>query len=129
MNAFIGYCHPKTNRPSYRLYHIAAICIGRANQKMIETAEKIGISNILQIIVDGIIYYDDNNTCHTYNKDEKDIGRLIKEIDKANFKMIGTNQYIFIDNDDNVINVTASGFNSGVDNTKSFDDMKNWRRV
>lgn len=128
MNAFIGYCHPKTNRSSYRLYHIAAICIGRANQKMIETAEKIGINNILQIIVDGIIYIDDNINCKTYSKNEKALGRLIKEISLADFKMIGTNQYMFMQNDE-ILNITASGFNAGVEETKSFEDMSNWRRV
>lgn len=130
MNSFIGYCHPKENRPSYRLYHLAAICIGRANQKMIEVAEEIGVENVVQLIVDGIIYIDENNPVKTYSTSEKELGRLIKENDKEKFKMIGCNQYMFV----NPVTqeptcITASGFNSGVVETKTFDDMKNWRRV
>lgn len=129
MNAFIGFCHPKADRQSYRLYHLAAICIGRANQLMIETAEKIGVENVLQLVVDGIIYIDEDAQITTYSKAEKQLGRLILENYKEQFKMIGTNQYMFIDSTGEVTCIKAGGFNAGVDGTKTFEDMVNWRKV
>lgn len=130
MNAFIGYCHPKTDRKSYRLYHLAAICIGRANQLMIETAEKIGVENVLQLVVDGIIYLDeDAHRVATYSKDEKQLGRLILENHRELFRMIGTNQYLFIKPETGEVTcIKAGGFDAGVEGTKTFEDMENWRK-
>ena len=56
--AAIGQMHRKLyNRDKYA--HIAAVCIARANQKMLDLTAKLDLEEILQIQVDGVMYTGD----------------------------------------------------------------------
>lgn len=128
LNASIGMFHAAedSNRTTYRLHHIAAVCLGRANQLMLDTVEEIGIDNILQIVVDGIFYKDNNQVNIT---EEKKLGKLVLEVHKADFKMIGINQLLMI-KDEKVVKKSAAGFNNfAVEKTTKFEDMKEWGRI
>lgn len=129
LNSSIGMMHARldSERETYRLYHIAAVCIGRANQAMLETALKVGVENILQIVVDGIIYFDDNQLKLT---EEKQLGKLVLEVDKADFKMLGINQYLFM-KDNKPIKCRVGAFNNDAAKSKeqTFENMVNWRKV
>lgn len=118
MNAFIGYLHPKGNRKSFKLFHLAAVCIARANQKMLETCLQIGTKDILQVIVDGIIYFENGFECQ-----EKDIGNLVKEIESKDFCMRSINQYMFRDND-KIIDFKLSGYEDAMkDKITNFENL------
>lgn len=128
LNASIGMFHAAedSNRTTYRLHHIAAVCLGRANQLMLDTVKEIGINNILQIVVDGIFYKDNNQVNIT---EEKKLGKLVLEVHKADFKMIGINQLLMI-KDGKVVKKSAAGFNNfAVEKTTKFEDMKEWGRI
>lgn len=127
MNATIGMFHQKKN-DSYRLPHVAAICIGRANQVVIEAAvARIGTEHVLQIIVDGIIYFEDGQKTDR----KKKLGAFVKEIHNARFRMIGINQYMFIDpKTEEVLDIKAAAFNSpDIERSKTFKDMDAWHRI
>lgn len=128
LNASIGMFHAAedSNRTSYRLHHLAAVCLGRANQLMLDTIAKIGPKNILQIVVDGIFYKDKDQIQLT---EEKKLGKLVLEVHKADFKMIGINQLLMI-KDGKVVKKSAAGFNNfAVEKTTRFEDMKEWGRI
>lgn len=129
LNTTIGMFHAnlESTRDSYRLYHVAAVCIGRANQLMLDTVSKIGLDNVLQIVIDGILYIDQDNISLTK---DKALGKLVLEVYKAKCKQIGINQYLMIDTTGNVVEKKASGFNSlSVETTKTFEDMRTWKRL
>lgn len=128
LNSSIGMFHAAedSSRTSYRLHHIAAVCIARANQLMLDTLQQIGINNILQVVVDGIFYKDKNQVKLT---EEKKLGKLVLEVHKADFKMIGMNQLLMI-KDGKVVKKSAAGFNNfAVEKTTKFEDMKDWGRI
>lgn len=123
MNATIGYFHPKTNRKSFRLFHVAAICLARANQKVLELTEELGARSVLQVITDCVIYCG-YPRCGVR---DKQLGALMKEIDCATFRMRGTNQYIFM-RDNKVITTSHSGFNDNL-KCEKLEDIDNWRKI
>lgn len=126
MNATIGMFHQKKN-DSYRLPHLAAICIGRANQVVLDAAaSRIGLENVLQIVVDGIIYFENGQRTDR----QKKLGAFVKQIHNARFRMIGINQYMFIDpKTEEVLDVKHAAFDSpDIAKSKTFDDMNSWRR-
>ena len=51
MNAAIGMMHQKKYSTN-KYAHLVAICLGRANQKILDTARKIGLNSIAQIVVE-----------------------------------------------------------------------------
>lgn len=131
MNATIGMFHTK-NYTSYHYAHIAAIAIARANKKMLDLAERIGIQNILQICVDGIIYKGKEE----YGGTEKGLGKLFQEYTGETIKIRGMNCYIVKDKDGNVIKVKHGAYNANEDGSlieeskvKDFSDMDGWKRL
>ena len=130
MNTFIGYCHPNNERRSaYRLFHIAAVCIGRASQKMLDLADEIGFKNILMIINDSIIYHGDMEF-----PEEKKLGEPRQEIYRWHFRMKGINQYAFADPETRKVcylekpYVNHSGFDEGITDTVYLEDIDRWRQ-
>lgn len=125
LNASIGYKHLRsdTNRVN-RLYHIAAVAIARANQKMIDLYNMYS-RDILQIVVDSVIYMGN----YAIGTNEKKLGNLRQECVGQRFIMRGINQYIFQSKaDGSCLKVAHSGFNSNL-LTSSLDDISKWERV
>ena len=74
LNAAIGQMHRKKyDRDKYA--HIAAVCIARANQKMLDLIAKLELEDILQIQVDGVMYTGDKNI----GIDDKYLGAPVQE--------------------------------------------------
>lgn len=129
MNKSIGFMHPKSNlRTNYRLFHLAAICLGRACQKMIEEMDEIGHQSVLMVINDSIIYYGD----YEYSQ-EKVLGSMLQEIYRWDFRMRGTNQYAFADPETGRVvykdkpYLCHSGLNIGIEETEILEDIDKWR--
>lgn len=90
MNQSIGWMH--TNKyEEYKYAHLAAIAIARSNHKILKLIEKIKITWVVQIAVDGVIYIGDE----VYGSDEKELGVLYQEITGAKFKIVALNRYMF----------------------------------
>lgn len=123
LNASIGFKHlsNKKNKRS-RLDHIAAIVLGRANQQMLDIVDILG-DRVLQIIVDGIIYKGKMEI----GVKEKYLGALRQEITDCDFRMRGTNQYIFF-KDGKCICECHGGLNDNL-KTEKLEDIEEWRRV
>lgn len=131
MNATIGMFHTKSYA-AYRYAHIAAIAIARANQATLKLAEKIGINNILQICVDGIIYKGNEN----FGVYEKGLQKLHQEYAGAEIKIRGMNCYVVKNANGSVIKVKHGAFNANADNSeiveenvKDYSDMYGWKRI
>ncbi len=120
----IGYKHLRgANNTKNRLYHLAAICIARANQKMIDLYNKHSKS-ILQIIVDGVIYMGPQEL----GEQRKALGVLHQEITDQSFIMRGINQYMFIDRNSGECSCCAhGGFDIDIF-TSCLEDINLWRR-
>ena len=124
LTSSIGYKHLRgVHNTRNRLYHLAAVCIARSNQKMIDLYNEHRRS-ILQIIVDGVIYMGS----HELGQKKKDLGVLHQEITDNSFIMRGINQYIFIDrNTGNCTSHAHSGFDFDI-KTSCLEDIKLWKR-
>lgn len=124
LNASIGYKHLRgAHNTRNRLYHLAAVCIARANQKMIDLFND-NRKSILQIIVDGIIYMGS----HQLGGTSKSLGALHQEITDQSFIMRGLNQYMFIDRDSGVCSAYAhSGCDFNIQTTR-LEDIHLWQR-
>lgn len=125
LNSSIGYKHLRgANNTRNRLYHLAAVCIARANQKMVDLYNQHSKS-ILQIIVDGVIYMGS----HTIGEDYKALGVLHQEVKDQSFIMRGVNQYMFIDRASGECTCCAhGGFDTDIF-TDKLEDIKLWRRA
>lgn len=122
LNSAIGYKHLRGefNRVN-RLYHVAAVCIARANQEMIDLYN-MHSKSILQMIVDCVIYLG----AHKIGVEEPSLGALTQKITNNRFIMRGLNQYMFFD-DNGCSEVCHSGFNADIYTTK-LEDINLWRR-
>lgn len=120
----IGYKHLRgALNTRNRLYHLAAVCIARANQRMIDLYNKHRRS-VLQIIVDGIIYMG----AHKIGEDTKALGELHQELTDQSFIMRGANQYMFIDRQSGECTGCAhSGFDFNIQ-TSRLEDIQVWQR-
>ena len=126
MNAGIGTLHKSPYRRKVEsindYYHIAAITLGRANQKMIETFNQIKEEgNIpLQVVVDGISYIElekDN-----IGTKEKILGEFNIEAENAIYRSNGIlNRYVIADNDLNIIKQRVSGYDVKLDSIYDID--------
>lgn len=105
MNASIGYMHTQTYK-EYRLSHIAAIIIGRANQKMLNVLKKIDSPSILQVCVDGCMYIGNEE----YGVHEKALGNLEQEYTGKPGILRNMNVYI-VDMGDGTCKKRHGGFN------------------
>lgn len=111
LNASIGYFHTRSyTRRKYA--HLAAVIIGRANDKMYKLAKKIGFNKILHICVDGCIY----KSTESFGYGEG-LGSLKQEQLNKSVYIKGTNQYVFseLKQYDNCIEVKHGGFDAKTD--------------
>ena len=120
----IGYKHLSgAHNTKNRLYHLAAVCIARANQKMIDFYNEHR-RQILQIIVDGVIYLG----AHEVGEHRKALGVLHQEITDKSFIMRGINQYLFLDR---ATGECAGICHSGLDfnlKTDKLEDIRVWQK-
>lgn len=124
MNRSIGMMHTN-NYNSYRYAHLAAIAIGRSNQRILDLAKRIGYNNIIQICVDGIIY----KTLGVFGTDEKKLGALVQEYVGCDFKISGYNKYIVL-LDGECIKAKHGNCNSNIQKKiTSLDDQYKWTLV
>lgn len=92
MNAAIGMFHMrKYDRNKYA--HLAAICIARANQKILEMAKKINVNYIAQIVVDGILYCGPR-----FGVTGRQFGSFNQEFDACHGLISGYNKFIVMEN-------------------------------
>lgn len=129
MNKGIGFMHPKNDvRRNYRLFHLAAVALGRACQKMLKEIDEIGHRSILMVINDSIIYHGD----YEYETDKK-IGCMVQEIYRWDFRMRGISQYAFADPETGkVVNkekpyLLHIGLNVGIEETEILEDIDKWK--
>lgn len=132
MNSSIGMMHKDEDYTRYRMAHIVAIAIARANNSLLQMADKIGFIRIIHICVDGIIYVGSAE----YGVKEKKLGVYHQEFTNCRFRMIGINAYIVLDKDGHVVKVKHGGYDSNkdgspIDESKitSLKDSDNWCRV
>lgn len=125
LNSSIGYKHlTGAHNTKNRLYHLAAVCIARSNQCMIDLYNQHARS-VLQIVVDGIIYMG----AGAIGEQRKALGVLHQEITDHSFIMRGVNQYMFIDRDTGECSCHAhSGFDANI-KTDSLEDIAQWQRT
>lgn len=126
MSRAIGMMHTK-KYTSYKYAHLAAICIARNNQRILDVAEKIGKKHVIQICVDGIIY----NTNQVFGTDEKKLGNLYQEYVGCDFKISGYNKYIVL-LDGECVKAKHGNCNSNIQedkDIKSLDDQYEWKLV
>lgn len=133
MNAFIGNCH--TNKYNvFKLAHLAAVCIARANCSLLSLCDKIQLKNIIQVCVDGIIYKGDNK----YGTDRKYLGSIKQEFIGCEIYLKGMNNYIVRENGKFTM-ARHSGCNQWddgrkitdnlINEIKNIDDCEHWVRV
>ena len=130
MNAFIGYLHKDINYDKNPYAHIAAVCLARANQRMLDKAEEIGFDNIIQICVDGCIYRGSKE----YGGHEKGLGLIEQEYTGCIIQIESTNKYLVVDKDGNTVKFKVQGCNYlgdtpiHEDYIPTFDDLKKLNR-
>lgn len=129
MNSSIGYFHLR-NYSKYKLAHIVAIAIGRANNSILKLCSKIGNKNILHICVDGIIYLSNKK----YGEDYKKLGIYHQEFLNCKGIIHGTNAYIIKTPDG--FKVKHGGFNKNKDGSDisdetitDFNDVFKWIKL
>lgn len=124
LNSSIGYKHLRgAYNTKNRLYHLAAVCIARANQTMIDLYNA-NARAVLQIVVDGMIYMG----AHEIGERRKALGVLHQEVTDQSFIMRGVNQYMFIDRATGICtNCAHSGFDTNI-RSSSLEDINLWQR-
>lgn len=127
INQTIGCMHRKdVENATYKLYHIAAIVLGRASQCVLDVYNKLrsyGVT-VLQMVVDGIIY----NAPGEIGEHKKYLGALKQEVTDAKFRMRGINAYMFFDQNDNFIQERHGAYNADIE-TSRLKDIDKWRKV
>ena len=127
LNCCIGFMHRSDlSNDSYRLDHIAAIVIGRANDAMLKNWMTLSYLHIdvLQVVVDGIIYKSDKII--GVPEEEKYIGALVQEVHDADFIMRGQNAYMFF-KDGQLIQVKHGAYDEDIETNKPEDIFK-WKK-
>lgn len=124
LTASIGYKHLRgAHNTKNRLYHLAAVCIARANQTMLDLYNE-NARSVLQIIVDCIIYMGS----HALGEERKALGVLHQEVTDQSFIMRGVNQYMFIDRKTGDCTCCAhSGFDTSIKTTR-LEDIQVWQK-
>lgn len=124
--AAIGQMHRKLyTRDKYA--HIAAVCIARANQKMLELTAKLKLEDILQIQVDGVMYTGDQII--GIPVEDKHLGAPVQEVYQRPCRWEKIGVYM-IDLGDK-FKVKCQGYDSMTDgrhpeDSTSFSDMDLW---
>lgn len=99
--------------------HLAAIIKGRAIQRMIDVIDRIGEENVIQIIVDGMIYHNPQGV--KLGSDAESLGSLKQEFLKAKAQIRFHNQYMLEEN--GIIEKCHAGLDTNIDS----DDIKDWK--
>lgn len=130
MNASIGQFH-KVDYAEYKYAHLVAVAIARANNKMLEKVKVIGLENIIQICVDGILYVGDE-----LGVNQKQLGVFKQEFTNCRMKISNYNKYIVLYNDGTIAkfkrgncNKTVDGKDITEDEVKDLDSQYNWISV
>lgn len=127
MNKSIGYMATCVYS-SFRLAHIRAFIIGRANAKMLKVVDEVGLKPIIQICVDGVAYIGSS----THGLENKTLGSLHQEFSGAKGIFRELNCYI-IEQDDKIIKVKHACYNAceggDIDNPTSLQDINKWYRT
>ena len=131
MNATIGYMHLKSYKER-RLGHVAAVIIARANNKMLNLANRIGHRFVCHIVIDGIIYIGDR----VFGGNEKALNKLYQEWNDVECYIRGANAYVIQDHNGKILEIkhgsydtTADGKEISIENTKSYKDIELWHRA
>lgn len=125
LNAAIGQMHRKLyTRDKY--VHLAAICIARANQKMLNLVNKVE-EDIIQIQVDGIIYKGSK----VYGVNDKYLGAIVQEFVGRPIRWNSIGNYMV--DMGGTYKIRYQGYNSMKDGRKPeestcFEDMDLWIR-
>ena len=117
MNSFLGMFE-QNNKNHYDrlpLAHLAAVIKWRANIKMFNLIKKIGLPNVIQVCVDGIIHKGPKQ-----GTDIKELGNLICEESKAKLIQRGINQYIIFGKE-----ITKA--HAGLDVNIESNNIKDWK--
>lgn len=127
-NASIGYMHKK-KYDRYKMAHIVAIVLGRAQTKTIEVMNQVFEANVIHAVVDGVIY----KGAYQIGEDTKSFGNLNQEWVGKPMMMRATNQYIVLNQDGSCCKVKHGGYECYKDGSKitkekvkSFKDFDNW---
>lgn len=130
MNASIGYFH--TNQyTTTKLAHLAAVCIARSNNKMLNLTSILDKKDIIQVCVDGLIYRGN----YKFGSDVKELGVLNQEVLDATVAYKQMNMYIFM-KDNQVVKYKHGACNYNLDgtkiddsNVKDFSAIDNWVKL
>lgn len=116
LNQFIGMfeMNYESGYKSEPYAHLAAVIKWRANIKMFNLINTIGLQNVVQVIVDGIIHKGP-----AIGVKEKKLGNLICEADNATLVQRGISQYIVFA--DKIIKK-----HQGLDLNLESDNIKDW---
>lgn len=126
MNAAIGCMHLR-NYSRNKYAHLVAICLGRANQKILNMTKKIGLENIAQIVVDGILYRG-----KSFGVSKRQFGAFYQEFTKKRGLITNYNKFIVMENDtiykykQGNCNKTISGNDIKEEDIKSLYDQNDW---
>jgi hypothetical protein len=117
LNKFIGMfeMNYESGYKSAPYAHLAAVIKWRANIKMFNLINTIGVQNVIQVIVDGIIHKGS-----AVGVKEKQLGNLITEAENATLIQRGISQYIVFG--DKVIKK-----HQGLDLNLESDNIKDWQ--
>lgn len=132
MNSTIGCFHTKKYR-SRKYAHLVAVTIARGNNKLLELVNKIGIENVIQLCVDGIIYQGNKVLGENYKK----LGIFHQEFTDCMIRIDAINRYIVMDSEYKIIKYKCQGMNYYGDSgkrieeegVKCFNDMDRWVRI
>lgn len=132
MNALIGMFHTQKYR-SYKYAHLAAVCIARANQRMLDMCDLIGVDNVLHVAVDGCIYKGSEK--YGCDDSDKDIGKFVQEFTNFRTMIMKSNTYMAM-KDGEVFKFKHGSYNyykdgrliDGNPPTK-YEDMLDWVKV
>lgn len=127
-NASIGFMHTKEYK-RYKMAHIVAIALGRAQQATIDAMDLVGTMFVVHAVVDGFIY----KLPLKIGQDEKEFGALHQEWVGKLTMINATNQYIVMDDNGTCIKVKHGGYECYADGTeiteetvKNFKDFEKW---
>lgn len=112
INALIGMFHTKRYK-SYQYAHLAAVCIARANQKMLDKIEEIGEQKVVHVAIDGCIYLGDKK----FGQEKKELGKFVQEFIGCDVVVKKTNVYMAI-KDGKVVKFKHGSFNKYKDGKK-----------
>lgn len=119
LNSSIGSFHTRKYE-CYKLAHIVAVVLGRSNNKMIKMIQDIGVLNVVQVCVDGVIYTGDTK----HGGDVKQLGLFKQEVTGGRCIITGENQYIitYCENNEIKYKTRHAGYNVNKETGEKLDD-------